>query len=244
MRQMNSLSQWPILRLRFAILGSCLGLLTLLLVGCSKPVLDKSLLTNDPCAPPCWNDLVPGESTEEDVRQKLENSSWVKRGSVKAMATEESNGKPSVHITWHGRKHRYTPNRAILQDDRLVRLEICIDYKLTFEEVVEQFGPPEGIHTRVTIKDNTLYGVWLDYPSQGLTFARWVLNPRGEIFPAEERGILLPGFLVTEVNYYVPNSLEGALRDSFLLPADVVEQRLQDEQAWEGFGEIKVTPRY
>lgn len=242
MKQVNGLRQRPFPRLYFLVtLGPYLALLAALLVGCSKPALDKSLLTDDVCMPPCWSNLTPGESTEEDVLRELGNSPYVRKGSVKSDLSTAGDGKPTLRIVWADREYRRFWNRAILRDNQLVRLEIFVDYRLTFEEVVGQFGPPERVHAHVTVKDGILYMVWLDYPSQGLRFVRWAFDPKkGEVFPAEDRGILSPGFLVTEVDYYVPNSLEGALQDPFLLPANVVEQRLQGDQAWEGFGEIRV----
>ncbi|HUW14593.1 MAG TPA: hypothetical protein VM537_33040, partial [Anaerolineae bacterium] len=67
-------------------LGRCLEVLVVLgvlilglCVGCGEPPppVDTSLLTGEPCEPPCWQGLTPGESTEEDVAEFMKATRFV-----------------------------------------------------------------------------------------------------------------------------------------------------------------------
>ncbi len=229
-----------------ALLGF-LGLLSLLLGGCSesnRPELDKSLLTDDPCAAPCWNNLVPGEATPDEVREALKSSPWVKKGSVSC-----NSGKlAGVFIElcgWDDRKEgRLGGNRALFAEGRLLRIDIDLDYDLTFGEVVEKFGPPEGVYARTEVREGVVYDVSLDYFSQGVTFRRVSFAPkRGEASPNEGWGMVAADFLVTEVNYYAPSTIDEIVQDVFFLTPYQQELRLRYEQQWAGFGKVELAPR-
>ena len=220
----------------------CLVPLLIPLSGCSRPALDKSLLTGEPCSAPCWHNLVPGESTEDDVRRELGNSPWVKPGTVSSGGTEYA-GVPGLAFAWkdRGRKERLKLvwNRIRLRDGKVSLVEINLDYDLTLGEVVSRYGPPEGVYARlVGGKEVITYEVILDYPARGLEFSSYSFPDNlDDIRVRTGVGIVTEDLKVTAVYYYAPTSLESALRDVFLYPPERVEAMLGDEQAWPGFGE-------
>ncbi len=77
--------------LRYARWSLLLAVLVLLLVvRCLAPderderhftmdpaLADRSLLTNEPCAPPCWYGLVPDVSTKDEVINKLQTLPFI-----------------------------------------------------------------------------------------------------------------------------------------------------------------------
>ena len=59
-----------------------IALLALLLAGCAAPELrdntllqDNSLITQDPCAAPCWRGITPGETLWRDALTRIEDDS-------------------------------------------------------------------------------------------------------------------------------------------------------------------------
>ncbi|HUW96175.1 MAG TPA: hypothetical protein VMW58_10345, partial [Anaerolineae bacterium] len=84
---------------RFLAVLVNLGVLILgLCVGCGEPApLDKSLLTGEPCEPPCWQGLVPGTSTEAEVDEFLATSEYVEPG------IEKSRYPGGLEIRWYPR---------------------------------------------------------------------------------------------------------------------------------------------
>lgn len=47
-------------------------------------LLDKSLVTGEPCAPPCWQNIVPGETALEDARAIVEAAGFVVSENVRS----------------------------------------------------------------------------------------------------------------------------------------------------------------
>ena len=222
----------------------CLVPLLISLSGCSRTALDKSLLTGEPCVAPCWHNLVPGESTEDDVRRELDNSPWVKPGTLSSGWTKY-HGLSVLAFAWkdHGRGRKevlkLASNRIDLRDGRVLLIEIYLDYDLSLGEVVAKYGPPEGVYALET----RTFGcrAILDYPAKGLTFSSYSSSVDYEdVFPRKGVGVLSEDLKVASVAYYAPTSLESALRDVFLLYPDRIERMLSDEQPWQGFGEVKL----
>ncbi len=218
------------------LLACCLLLMLGAFSGCEQqPELDISLLTRSPCAPPCWHNIVPGVSNEEDVRGQLENSLYVKDGSLHYSTLEEG-GVPLVVFSWQDREGR--PNQIYLRENRVLRIEIGLDYDLALGEIVERYGPPEGVHASVGVADFYWCDVDFDYPSLGLTLESFsLIDPEdiveGTISVTDETEI-------TSVVYYTPTSMRGMLREVFLFSSDQAEDFLAHIQEWDGFGRIVV----
>lgn len=222
----------------------CLVPLLISLSGCSRTALDKSLLTDEPCSAPCWHNLVPGESTEADVRRELEGSPWVKANTLDSTPTI-MNEIPVLIIGWEdrGRGLRETLRDAFnsvqVTDGKASLITIYLDYDLSLGEVVAKYGPPEGVYALETRSFGCK--AILDYPAKGLTFSSYSPSVDYEdVFPRKGVGVLSEDLKVTSVAYYAPTSLESALRDVFLLYPDRIERMLSDEQPWQGFGEVKL----
>jgi hypothetical protein len=63
--------------------------------------VDKSLITGDPCSPPCWHQLVPGESTEEEALEILQDLPFVDENTIELQSWYGgSNMRLSPTRTW------------------------------------------------------------------------------------------------------------------------------------------------
>lgn len=216
-------------------------------LGCSaEPALDTSLRTRDPCAAPCWGKLMPGESSES-VSQTLESSPFVTAGSVKEEIADE--GGVAVRVfTWYSRGYgrrkplRYAPNRLCSRDGKVTRIEIHLDYSLTIEEVVAEYGSPTYTYAYLGIKEGVEYHITLDYPEKGLTFSSYTYPASMHKVSKQVGTGLVPGDLkITTAYYYVPTSIEAAMADAFHYPPDVIPMILRDIQEWPGLeGEVSL----
>jgi hypothetical protein len=77
-------------RLVLLLVVVCLGLTILGLrwwAGYRESVTDRSLFTGLPCAPPCWQGIVPGETTAEEAMQILRASPYVKQDNIEKTGT-------------------------------------------------------------------------------------------------------------------------------------------------------------
>ncbi len=208
-------------------------------VGCSSDVeLDTSLVTNQPCAVPCWHNLVPGTSTGSDVRTRLESSPFVQVTTLNYDLVEQ-NGVQLDIFTWKARGKLY--NSVYLRDDRVLRIEIALDYDLTLGDIVDRYGFPETIHIDRGQPDMSWYWITVDYFSRGLTVEGYMrIGPDDAAkFEVNDTVWLSEGAKVTKAIYYEPMSMPDVLRQVFLLSPDQIDRSLAIRQEWQGFGYVK-----
>ena len=212
-----------------------LWLVLSLLAGCKQELIDTSLLTGDPCAPPCWYNIVPGATNEEEVQAQLERNPFVKRDSLTRTLTEQRE-VPLVAFYWHDNKGNV--NRIYLRDRKVLRIEIRLAYDLRLGEVVEKYGPPESVYAVIGATEFYWCTIWYDYPAIGLTLESYsLIDPKeiadGTISVSENTSII-------SAYYYAPTSLREMLGEVFLLSPEWVEIHMANRQKWEGFGRIKI----
>ncbi|MCP4539420.1 MAG: hypothetical protein GY832_19965 [Chloroflexi bacterium] len=211
-------------------------LVTILSSGCSfglKP--DTSLLTDDPCAAPCWHNIVPGVSKEKYIRSQLENSPFVRTNTLEYELTE-INQVPLAMFGWQA--HGKNINRVYLRDDQVLWIEIALDYDLTLGDVVDKYGPPEGIYVFVGTADFDWYNIRFHYPEIGLTLESFSL-----VDPKDTVGgkiLLSESIKITDAQYYAPASLQSVLGEVFFLTPEQVEQYIINTQSWQGFGHVQI----
>ncbi len=224
--------------MRLSLLDCSALVAVLLLVGASLascalvggPV-DRSLLTGDPCEPPCWQSLVPGASTVQEVEDVLAGSEYVRQGSVKR---ERWGGFSTIWwestASWASGSGR---NAAIMKGDMLQVLMIYLDHELVLEDILERYGTPEKLWVTWTSFGGVEVAVRFYYPHEGLIFTL-VLQPSNGYHELE------PGSRVTAVRYFVPTSLEGLIHLGESIPfppREYVDTELAD---WQGYGPIEV----
>lgn len=245
---------FPELRHAFSLV---LVAILLFLCGCGEssqvaddapPELDRSLLlTDDPCAAPCWAGLVPGESSKEEVHAVLASSLWVREGSVESIPRHDF-GPGGVEIIWDDRDIPHGANRvyrAYVVNDRLVLIMISVDYdNLTLGQIVDKYGSPESLSAELYAWDEIVaytYIITLNYPARGLRFeGRYGPVPEHKVLTLEGLGQVNPEMHVTNAYYFAPDSFENVLRGVFRLDSASIERILRCSHPWEGFGEVEL----
>jgi hypothetical protein len=192
-------SRVVLLSLGLLILGMC--------VSCGEPPpLDRSLLTGEPCEPPCWQGLTPGESTEEDVDEFLRTTRFVDGRSVRrgtytrlTLGGEEVEG---VIVYWRSFWGLSTCNDFCVEEGVLDSITICPSPGVTLGRLIERYGPPEKYQVIVPIGQPLHYDVTLFYPTYGFTV---------DLVVPYDDGMLEPGNSVTTVWYFRAAPLERFL---------------------------------
>jgi hypothetical protein len=147
--------------------------LAIALSGCAcSPEVDVSLMTGDPCAIPCWHNITPGVSDEDTVRDQLENSPFVRKGTLRHDPIEKE-GAPLTMFAWRDQEGDF--NRIYFRDGKVLRIEIGLDYDLTLGQVVDKYGPPEYVYTYA--RGSFEYFVFFSYPTQGLEVQSYLSAP-------------------------------------------------------------------
>lgn len=201
------------------------------------PELDISLLTDVPCRAPCWHNIVPGVSDEDQVRVQLQGNPVVKKGTLMHEPTEWG-GVQLDMFAWQARSEHY--NRVHLRDGKVLRIQIRVDHDWTLGEAVDKFGPPEGVYAKIYGHEYTGYVVVFHYPAQGLIFDSNTLPIDRRVYLGDGKGVLQEDLKVTETTYFAPTSLEGMMSEVYFYSPEDMEDWLADIHEWEGFGEVEL----
>jgi len=155
------------------VVVSCLAVTALLVAACffCQTPVDRSLLTGDPCEPPCWQGLTPGESTLEDVNEFMRTSGFVRPLTEHRSALHGGSGQPvELRVSWQsdvwGAKGR---NEFIIHDGVLDSIDICPDHDVTLGRLIKRYGPPEKYFANLSAYAPWYREVTLFYPTHGFT---------------------------------------------------------------------------
>jgi hypothetical protein len=204
--------------------------------GCREPPpLDTSLLTGEPCEPPCWQGLTPGESTEEDVAEFMRATRFVDTRSVRRSSytrlTRGGEEVAGVIIYWRSTAGLSTCNRFSIEEGVLKYITICPDSGVTLGRLIDRYGPPEKYRAILQGFERRWVDVTLFYPTHGFT-VYFMLSPDDMTLEPESQ--------VAEVWYFQAAPLERFLELRYEAgsggptPGKLLEL-LRD---WQGYGPI------
>jgi len=202
-------------------------------------VIEPGLAYGIPCKPPCWQGLIPGESTAQEAKRAIEQlrtSGWANRvgGSSEGYFVEPS------PFTTHGSIY------VAIEGDIVTEIGGTTLFYYPVGTLVEQFGGPEGIYVGSSAKVCSSCKEWeppdppnasvmsipghLLYPSQGLWFEMLV--------PLSGLGCICPEMKVTAFHYSPVMSMPGMLNREYPtvrtdMPSGITEE---DMVEWHGFG--------
>ena len=139
--------------------------------GCGEPPpLDTSLLTSEPCEPPCWQGLTPGVSTLQEVNEFVRTSGFVNPQTLFRSGVYRGGERVGLSIEWGsaaGRGRGY--NDFIVESGVLKYIIIYPDYDLSLERLFERYGPPEKYVANLRGVERRWVEVTLYYPTHGFT---------------------------------------------------------------------------
>ncbi len=207
---------WTVLLI---VLGMLIGVLALVWLY-PKETGDKSILTDIPCAAPCWYGIVPGTLMEKgEIIQLLETLP-----NMGHVWENNTSGGTAIMWFWEQRPWRETGyNSVFLVDGTVHNISLSFDFELTVEDILDKYGLPEAINaTWVEGSDYAYIGVNLFYPTQGLQLR--VRLP--------DRPVLEPTLSIFEVVYTVPADSLETWEESKGYDLEL--------QPWTGYGEIDI----
>ena len=155
------------------VVVSCLAVTAVLIAACvlCQTPVDRSLLTGDPCEPPCWQGLTPGESTLEDVNEFMRTSGFVSPLTVHRSALRIAGGeRVGLSIWWQsnvwgaGGSNNFDIHGGVLDS-----ITIHPHYDVTLGRLINRYGPPEKYVAFLPIGGPLYYDVTLYYPAHGFT---------------------------------------------------------------------------
>ncbi len=203
-------------------------------IACHHLTRDPSTVLTNPCDPPCWYGIQPGEMTSVRVLSNLMDLPWV--ASVRERTRNYPRSDELVHLEWMFKRpapdaHGY----AYFDEDLCTAISILTYGSLTVADAFGRFGEPElmWMHTekvdsREWVEVTLLYGtggmvveVDVDLPSDGaIDYVEILGNSR-----------------VSRVTYFDPRRFQDLL-DTEILINEAPRSRPGDLMAWPGLGVI------
>jgi hypothetical protein len=196
----------------------------------------STVLTN-PCDPPCWYGIQPGEMTSVRVLSILMDLPWV------VSIRERTRGYPRsdelIHLNWKFRRPvPDTYGYAYFDDDICTAISILTYGSLTVSDAFGRFGEPElmWMHTEKA-GTREWVEVTLIYSSNGIVVEVDVDLPAEGASNYVEMREETP---VWRVTYFDPGRFQGLL-DTEILINERPRSRLVDLMPWPGLGAIHYT---
>lgn len=202
-----------------------IALSALCLVGCRKAPVDRSLLTDTPCAAPCWQGITPGVTSRSQAMAVLQESPYIRQDTLREAGTEEWGG---VTWEWRAQGRRLQPSIS-WQNDVVQEITLGLTYDLTVGEIVNKYGPPEALSAGLGgVPEHWYWIADLYYPQRGLQFKAYTREYSTLFEPTTEVG----GALL-----FVPMSLEERVTVVFNDPA-IVSRVISTIRPWQGYGNL------
>jgi hypothetical protein len=96
---------------------------------------DQSWFSGNPCSAPCWHGLEIGQSTKQESIDIVKGLTFVdgkNYGTHRNSVNFPCKAYPEMTCVF-----------MIFEEDILVHLSLFINYRVTIEEIVKKFGPPD-----------------------------------------------------------------------------------------------------
>ncbi len=205
-------------------------------------VVEPGLAYGEPCKPPCWRGLIPGQSTSSDVAkviEQLKTSGWA----------NEVVGGPHGFVAYPSPFTTRGTVGLLVVSGTVAHISGDLLFSYTLNDMVDQFGDPEAVYMpigNVPRKsscleqeggDPTQSGyrsdpVYFLYPGQGIAFFALV--------PQADGDLLCPEMRIIAFVYHPPFSLPAGLKRDYLADLFANEGMKgiteSDLLKWHGFG--------
>ena len=163
-----------------------------------EPLVAQGLLTGETCGPPCFQGLVPGSSTEEEVRRFLRSGEYA----VGPYAVIDRSEEGLLIMLWDRRGLDGQKNEFQMQDDVLSLMSMYVDSDITLEQVLDRYGAPDNLRAGLKMSGRVYTVVSLFYREVGTIL---------ELHLYDELPLLKPDAKVVRVWYFEPAPLEQAV---------------------------------
>lgn len=120
--------------------------------ACSTSSEDtRSILDKSTCTLPCWNDIVMGQTTEDEFLQIIERLPDIDQGSIRITNQRWNMYDNQIYFSfqkrWSLRQNFVTQADIYIIDNIVTDMSICRQLRTNIGEIVNAVGEPESIIT-------------------------------------------------------------------------------------------------
>lgn len=187
-------------------------------------LIDKSIITGVPCAPPCWQGIVPGVTSSHQALEILKKSPYIENGTIKQAGSIFSGG-----CTWFYRSPSGRIQPGLNWQNGIVdTIQMGLTFELTVQEAIEKFGYPEAVSVVEGGEPEHWYWiVILYYPSRGVELKAYTTEFSKFIKPTTEVGSVL---------LFSPVTLEKRINEINEGQSSLFQ--MNNYLDWKGYGDV------
>lgn len=190
------------------------------------------MLSDNTCEPPCWANIHPGETTETDVRNILQNISSVEKGSV---FSSPFLGFDGIFWSFSEGGEGY----VLLQNGTVWLLSFSNSdpnkgLNFTLAQAIEKYGEPENLFSAFNPDIPNWGGITFFYPEKGVDFSY-----SSQIENKKYQGVLRPETPISSITYYSPEEYKEIFDKFFVGKLEWTEEEVNRSiYPWNGYGNI------
>lgn len=140
---------------------------------------DTSLISDEPCAAPCWRGITPGETSWNDALEIIENDE-----SLSDLDTRTNDDTGQIGATW-AQTDGANCCQMFSEDGETVELLVAqTTPDIELAEVIEKYGEPSYLIGETVTSDQALMSVY--YPDVPMLVYVFVAGEDGEISEMSE----------------------------------------------------------
>jgi len=210
-----------------------IALIAMAAVGCQPtpaddPLADHSVLSQQPCASPCWYGLMPDKSTEKDIDATLPKLAFVDPATISKRDSSWQGDSSAQEVVFDCAHPRGTNcgGTFVLLHDQLKEINLIVANSLSLGQVVSVLGQPDYFIRRPFSPEglgNPGCVITLIWPQKGITVESIDSRNDSGCQTIKQTGQVDPNGKATQLSYI---SLEEFVDPTSYFP---------DEIAWPGF---------
>lgn len=201
---------------------ACSSEVVTLPTGDNAELVDDSLLTNQPCQPPCWYGIVPGQTSHEEAADIVARLDFINTASISDQ-DDCNRGFACIKWTTALSDYPYYVGTILTRDELVVSISIGLEYEFTVSDLIDIYGPPDKVLINATPQGRCYYFdlIWL---TEGIT-----AGPENSADP-----VLAGNQKLLGVGYFVPTStIENYWMNTANLPQSEASQQAAQYVDWD-----------
>jgi len=221
--------------LKFIEWGVILIIPLFLICGCKSS--NPSIIIESDCAAPCWREIRPGETTQEELLTSINEMPDVKPASVKV------HGQPWKIFTDIIEFEMLTNEEVeiYMLDDKVAEITFSGKNLATFEQSVEKFGEPDYI---INIQS---FGPGILFTEAQHNFIMALKPEKGVMYgydtyyiPKSQRPEIKPDIKIRWIDFFDANSYKELL-DAKMFSMGMLDgtETVKRFQPWVGYGSLQ-----
>jgi len=204
-------------------------IISFLLIGCVSSGTPVTILDDLVCDPPCWQGVIPGKTSEEEVLRFLSESPIIENGLIIRQDTKFGEFE-IIHFELNKTidPNGPTSHRIFLLDGKVAQIVFEWNLGVSLEQAISVFGNPE----RVIYENNTFHLVFFNH-SRGIAYGH---NMEVKFF-AKWKAIH-PNSIIDFIDFYDPLVFSKLMDVNMFGYAIDVESFERESHPWKGYGNI------